>query len=77
MESTIAEDFLNDIAELDDEEIISKKQKIEEIEALEKSEILCSADLNNLLSSISDPSLNQSNKFVETCSKFSIEIERE
>ena len=77
MESTIADDFLHDLADLSDEDIPSKKQKNAEIEPLEKSKILDSVELLCILSSIHSKNLEQTNDFLEKCNNIVVDISTE
>lgn len=76
MESTIAEDFLNDLAELSDEDLPQKKQKIA-IEPLESSKLLSSPSLSQILSNLKESDISKSNSFVEQCNNMIVEIDLE
>ena len=76
MESTIAEDFLNDLADLSDEDTLQKKQKIS-IEPLESSKLLVSPSFFHILSSLNESGISQSSSFVEQCNNMIVEIDIE
>ena len=77
MESTIAEDFLNDLAELSEEDMPTKKQKLDFTEALETSKILGSVELECILNLISQATTFEDSKFLEDCSNMIVEIDSE
>ena len=73
MESTIAEEFLRDLADLSEEEDL-KKRKITETESLEKSIILPSSSLANLLKTLSENQDPLNNNTLQECNTTLTEI---
>lgn len=78
MESTIAEDFLNDLAELSsDEDALSKKPKLFEPDSLERSEILKDPHLDHLINTIDQGKSDMTSEFLQDCNSVLQKIDAE